>query len=336
MKEIAPSKLEKVTNRRDFLKKAVTLTTGLTLLPQTQETMVLAEDLPDKLSYDLPVSTTEIDSRLKSIQPTTVTLSDGLKQGVFYSQPPIESVELNPVYSSWEAKNRLNLSMANTLIRAHALASTYIEGENHNYSALERMLQSGDSPSNPDWSKYEYLLNETSDELTFPVMSIPLRSTPDLSNLEWATVDVRKGINLNFISEPGLIRMMYTPSDEIATSCTLRTSEDNQLQLDIFPNMDVLPVYTSQAFPNATLEELYDLWGTFTTLQSMDVLDWSLGIFTIPMTDNALFQRDFGSNRFSQIKSGSSFGEQQDIMVGGDPQMVGLKNLVLNFNTAKT
>ncbi len=327
--------------RRDLLKSAIGgglgIAGGFSVQRSLDIAKVSAEKESEPVNFGLPVSSLERDERVRNIAPTEIIVSDALKTDFIYPEVGVESIGFNPIYSGIEAQNRLDLTMSNALIRSHEMSKKYIKDINgkNNYVDLERFLQSGGYPPSdpPDWQDYLRRLEDMNEDLSFSLMAVPEGVPAEAQNVQWMEADIRQGVQINYVPEPGPIRQMFSSDGDVASSCTIRVDDNKQLNLDIYSNMHIFYTWDlSSIKPSMNPQEIYNFWYSFSTLQALDVLTSTLGIFYTHQTGNNLFQRDAGARVIEREIMGTSFMDQADLMVGGNPLEVGVSELVFSVN----
>lgn len=265
--------------------------------------------------YATPSPTPESDDRLHNVQSTQITRDELLMTNPPHL--PIESISLNPNFSEAEARNRIDLAMVNGLIRAHAVSQNYLVGQD--YSPMLEYLKAGNIPDEPNWDEYFEKI-KSDEELIFPMMALSLDDPTDGAYVDWKDVDIRKGVNLNFVGEEALIGAFGQPNGMQEMGFTYRVSDEKELQIDIYTNFSVMEQYFTD------MQQSYNTGATMTTLLALQSLSNTLGIVD-HKKQGALFNLYITAPQYDYVMNAGkenfprSFYREQDKLIMGDPYL---------------
>lgn len=199
---------------------------------------VRAAESVGKLDLTLPVAESERDPRIKDLPKTKVFLGRDLKDNRDRIIR-LDDVVLNTKdYTETVAQNRLDIATANHLARIDALWN-YINGD---LDKLEHMLIRGEMPPEPNAEEFIAKL-QTDEDFYLPIVAVREGKEVALENLELTNFLVRSkkdgegkikgGVRIRYTSQPPLIVQTGTQEQPV-TGWTIRVTEDNELQYDIY------------------------------------------------------------------------------------------------------
>lgn len=264
----------------------------------------------DSIDFATPSPTPEDDLRLKNVQNTEFAIDESLRanpQGL-----PIESISLNPNYSEPEAQNRLDVCIMNGLIRSLDVSEKYLQGED--YSALSEMMQKGNVPEEPNWA--EYMERIQSDEpMMLKLMAMPVGAPNDRSSIQWMEADIRKGVKINYVAEPGpfVFQAVGPKKEDVTESWAIRVGDDGRLQYDIqlnnkpFSGYPDLQLHYNSQFSKSILHALQ------CTTTSLGIADHEGGW--------TLYGKNFDSNYshiVNNVHYASLYPDQAELIVGDE------------------
>lgn len=308
MSEIKRGMSEKQLTRRDLLKGALLTSTGVLKPDFTSEILAAPSELAGSPDFELPVTTTERDVRVRSIDSTVLNLSEELRGYVNPPEISIDSIGFNPKYSDIEAQNRVDVAVANALIRAHHLSKNYLidyDGTT-DFTPLRNFI--GSTYPEPDWIDYVNHLDNTEEDMTFKLVAIPIGA--GISDAKWMTADVRRGINLNFVHEPCIIGNLKA-GDQTITSSTIRVDDTGKVNLDIYSNMSIF----NQAINNDA-QQAYTNMYALSSLQALQMVCSSLGILYSYNSGDNLYENNVLPSYTFDKDYLSLFPEQGHLLLG--------------------
>lgn len=284
------------------------LATGLGKKPEETR----AEASPDAF-FGLPVLTDRQDPRLgegksieegRYIRQTKIAIDESL-----ISSPPdqpIEDIVLNEKFSKHERRNRVDLTMLDGLIRAHALSENFFDKYDH--SKIVELLQSGKLPPEPDWSSYLQRI-ASKESLIIPIMALPKDAPIGNEYLEWVEADMRQGVKLNFVGHDGNFQL-----NSGIDGWTIRIDENKGIQFDLFMDTSVL---TPTDFPDRQL--LYDSTYSTVVLHALQCASMTLGIRD--SDGSTLYGKHFVNGYLDELRKNNGTGifPDQTALFLGEP-----------------